>query len=65
VNEGMRDRKKKLWEDERGGHEFRKSTKCSGLSLHSLSHIDVCLIDYSQLKNNGSNFYFHYRHLFS
>jgi len=52
VNEGMRDRKekKKLREDERGGHEFRKSTECSGLSLRSLSHNDICLTDYSQLK---------------
>jgi hypothetical protein len=40
--------KKKLREDKRGRHEFRKSTECSGLSLHSLIHIDICLIDYSQ-----------------
>ena len=55
VNEGMRDRKekKKLREDERGGHEFRKSTECSGLSLRSLSHNDICLTDYSQLKKKN------------
>jgi hypothetical protein len=45
VNEGMRDRKKKAHrEDEREGHEFRKSTKCSGWDVHCLSHIKWYLL---------------------
>ena len=52
------EKKKELREDEQGGHEFRKSTKCSGLNLHCRSHNDICLIDYSQHKTTGQTLIF-------